>query len=313
MPYKACLVTGSHRSGSTWVGQTLAKLSSSAYLWEPFNLKATAFYKSFLSPRILSLKHWYSLVPPSDPLWQHLRSLKTSRHGNFKHALTCLSLDNNYKKSINYLLKLCRLQYGLLSSSSLLVKDPLMLLSVESALQSSFVDKAIVLTRDPRAFYSSLKKADWNFDFFNLLGPVNNLSHLSPFHDVVTKRAHEPSLLTPASASDLWNILHQHIFYLSRMPNIFVIRYEDICDNPVNEFVKMMGFFLDRQVDVSVVSKYFRFSETQHAESDIKGVQMVRRGNPSQIANLWKSRVTPAEADCIRQCCCTLMKHFHYY
>lgn len=307
------LITGSHRSGSTWVGETLAKLTSAAYLWEPFNLKSPLFYRSFLSPGSSSLNSWYTFVPCNSPIWHELSKLSSSRIGHYSPAYQYIFIEKKPKKIINYLQKICRLQYGLLSSNRLLVKDPLMLLSVESALRSSFVDKAIVLTRDPRAFYSSLKKADWNFDFLNLLGPVNNLSHLSPFHDVVTKRAHEPTLLTPASASDLWNILHQHIFYLSGMPNIFVIRYEDICDNPVDEFVKMMEFFLDRQVDVSTVSKFFRISETQHAESDIKGVQMVRRGNPRQIANLWKSRVTPAEADCIRQCCRTLMKHFRYY
>ena len=39
MHTKPILVTGSHRSGTTWVGKMLAATGSVGYIHEPFNLK----------------------------------------------------------------------------------------------------------------------------------------------------------------------------------------------------------------------------------------------------------------------------------
>ena len=37
------LVTGTQRSGSTWVGQMIASHPRVVYVWEPFNKKVRAF------------------------------------------------------------------------------------------------------------------------------------------------------------------------------------------------------------------------------------------------------------------------------
>ena len=36
---KICVISGAHRSGTTWIGNTIARGTNSAYIWEPFNVK----------------------------------------------------------------------------------------------------------------------------------------------------------------------------------------------------------------------------------------------------------------------------------
>jgi LPS sulfotransferase NodH len=49
------LVTGTHRSGTTWVGKMLAADSSTAYISEPLNvLHRPGVYRA-------KVKHWYHI------------------------------------------------------------------------------------------------------------------------------------------------------------------------------------------------------------------------------------------------------------
>ena len=50
---KICVISGAHRSGTTWIGNTIARGTNSAYIWEPFNVKVpyskrSSYGKSFL-------------------------------------------------------------------------------------------------------------------------------------------------------------------------------------------------------------------------------------------------------------------------
>lgn len=51
------LVTGSHRSGTTWVGQMLATSENIGYIWEPFNKG-----EYIGNMNIREIKYWFTYV-----------------------------------------------------------------------------------------------------------------------------------------------------------------------------------------------------------------------------------------------------------
>lgn len=305
------LVTGTHRSGSTWVGQTISKLSNSAYIWEPFNINSPSFYKAFFSPSFLSASNWYQFYPASDSVWLEFKNNIYRKHGHILSSASFLLANEPPKKFLKYMLRLASLQVNLLTKSNFLVKDPLMLLSAESAVLSSFVDKAILLVRDPRAFYSSLLKANWGFDFTSLL-PIATLPHIKPYQNVIRYYSQVKPPLSPLVASELWNILHEHILYLSSKPNFLVVRYEDICNDPVNQFTFLIKFLFDIDISSSQAHSYFADQFQDALENDAAGVQMVRRGNPALISKMWKARLSTEDEQIIINSSFRLMQSFSY-
>jgi hypothetical protein len=62
MNKKAILVTGSHRSGSTWVGKMIAQSPSVVYIHEPFNLE--------IGPCVgicsAKFNYWFTYISPEN-------------------------------------------------------------------------------------------------------------------------------------------------------------------------------------------------------------------------------------------------------
>ena len=63
---KICIVSGSHRSGTTWIGNTIAKGTNSAYIWEPFNIAVPLSQRSSYGKSFLKIKNWFHVVENSD-------------------------------------------------------------------------------------------------------------------------------------------------------------------------------------------------------------------------------------------------------
>src|SRR5262245_50878268 len=69
---RGILITGSHRSGTTWVGRMIASHPRVVYLSEPFNREQA----------LLPVRHWFHLVTEQDSadFRAHLRRLLTFEH-----------------------------------------------------------------------------------------------------------------------------------------------------------------------------------------------------------------------------------------
>ena len=305
------LVTGTHRSGSTWVGETISSLCNCAYIWEPFNINSPSFYKAFFAPSLVSATDWYQYYSTSDPIWLELKKIFIQKYGHLIASSSLLLVNEPPKRFLKYLFRLASVQANLLTKNYFLVKDPLMLFSAESALLSSFVDNVIVVTRDPRAFYTSLIKANWQFDFCSLL-PISSLPHIQSYKHLIRQYSRVKPALCPLIASQLWNILHEHILYLSHKPNILVVKYEELCNDPIYHFPLIIKFLFDINIPPSQANSYFSSQFTDTLQEDVSGVQMVRRGNPALISNMWRSRIGIEEEKIIINSSFKLMQKFSY-
>ncbi|CAK27104.1 Hypothetical protein SynRCC307_0201 [Synechococcus sp. RCC307] len=309
------LITGCHRSGSTWLGKTICYASNSIYFWEPFNLNSPQLYKSLISSSLNNNKYWYPFLPSTHQFWPDLIRVCSKRRLLYSNISFSDFFADSPKRTLFALKKAVALQFSLLTGGNIVIKDPLMLFSVEPALESSAVDNVVILTRDPRAFYTSVKKANWAFDFSHLLPVTSTYPHLFKYHNLVTHKSIQGSLLDLESVSLLWNILHEHILYLSNLSLVTLFKYEDICADPESFFpsIAQSLFGNDFTFNQEAFSAYLLGLKDQPSTpEDKKGVQMVRRGESKAISKLWLNRISETESLSIYNSCHKLMNFFGY-
>src|SRR3989344_3011392 len=202
------LVTGSHRSGSTWVGWMLSLPPNVKYVSEPFNpgygLKIfkswftyinSANEKDYISDiaKLLKFKGDYRLTWPALKYWSNVFYPWPQRP---------------------------------------LIKDPIACFASEW-LAKKFEMQVVILWRHPAAFYASLKRLNWHFDFSNLLKQANLMAdHLEPLRNFIEQENKSYA----QEAAILWLCIYSVLDkYLANNTNWLSQRHEDISQNPLDE------------------------------------------------------------------------------
>ncbi|HJS19050.1 MAG TPA: sulfotransferase, partial [Anaerolineales bacterium] len=172
---KPILVTGTHRSGTTWIGKMLAADSSTAYISEPLNV--------LHRPGVLraKVKHWYQYVCEENEaeylpafhdlldfdyhVWDEIRSIRSRRD--------FLRMGRDFAIFYN----------GLMRGQRVLMKDPFAVFSMDW-FAKRLNCKVVVAVRHPAAFVSSLKRLNWPFDLQDLLDqPLLMRDHLESYRE----------------------------------------------------------------------------------------------------------------------------------
>ncbi len=225
---KPILVTGSHRSGTTWTGTSLALAPNTGYIYEPFNIatKLGVIENPF--------EFWFQYVcgENSDDYEAILQSVI-----HFGYPL-----GSNLAKvrSVRDVIKIARDQ--ILSSlhktrnDTPIVKDPIAVFSADW-LSKQYDMNVLVMIRHPAAFCSSLKIKNWKFDFNNFLKqPLLMDRYLGVFEKEICELAeNEKDILDQAIL--LWNCIHYTInIYQKGHPEWLFVRHEDLSAEPVEQF-----------------------------------------------------------------------------
>lgn len=195
------LVTGSPRSGSTWVGNVLALDRNSGYVHEPFNnhcppglCRAGLHDFTYITAENEALY----LDALSDTLaWRYsttaeLRTLRTPR------GLARLARDFAYFEAMR--------QRG----ARMIVKDPLAIFSADWLAQR-FGAQVVVIIRHPASFVASMRAAGFVMHFKSLHSQPRLIEErLAPFAEAIAAATPNPSDSIAANTL-LWNVLHHHI------------------------------------------------------------------------------------------------------
>ena len=280
---KPILVTGSHRSGSSWVGKMISLASSAAYINEPFNIQHT--------PRICKaeFENWFTYICEKNES-MYLNDIEDCIR--FKYPL---SDALKHIESPKYLAKLTKdymqsSMYRALNKRPLL-KDPIALFSAEW-LAKTFNMDVIVLIRHPAAFAGSLKAAQWTHPFSHFLQqPQLMEDHLYKYrHEIEEYSKNEKDSIDQAIL--LWNLIHHMILgYRKNQPKWTFVKHEDLSENPLNEFRKIYNKLdLDFSSDVEKKIKDFSFAGNSAG---------IKRDSKSNIWS-WKKRLTVDEIEKIK-------------
>ena len=220
------LVTGTHRSGTTWIGKMLAADPSTAYISEPLNvMHRPGVFRA-------QVKYWYQYICKQNDseylsafnelleyeyhFWKELRSIRSLKD--------FLRMGRDFKT----------FYYGLEEGRRILIKDPFAVFStLWFAQQLNF--KVVIAVRHPLAFVSSLKRLNWPFNFQDLLDqPLLMRDYLEPFRSQM-ESAKSADVIGQSAL--LWMLIY-HVVHTDRElnPDLILIRHEDLSRDPVNGF-----------------------------------------------------------------------------
>jgi hypothetical protein len=281
---KPIFVTGSHRSGSTWIGNMLSLSKTVRYIDEPFNLK----YKA--SP----FNYWFEYVfeGNEEKYLSYLRSEIKLSPSSLLWDLRNIQI----RQDIKPMLVKWREQ---IFNKRPLFKDPIAILSAEW-LAKKFNMDVLVIIRHPAAFVSSIKILEWDHDFSAFLKQPQLMNdYLSPFEDKIREFSKNKKDIVD-QATLLWKIFHHVILqYQKKQPDWQFIRYEDITSNPIQEFEKIyqkLGLAFNNNIEQKILG--YSVSKNTQNQQTIDPFSINR--NAESNLRIWKQRLSGEEINKIR-------------
>src|SRR5512143_2489658 len=278
------LVTGAHRTGTTWVGRMLAANPRTAYISEPLNV---LHRPGVLRARVLL---WYTYVTT-----EHEGAVRDALRETLQYRYH-LPAEIAALRSGHDFLRMCRdagiFLRGRLLHQRPLLKDPFAIFSLPWFAQR-LNSEIVVTVRHPAGFASSLKRLNWPFDFRDLLDqPLLMRDHLEPYRSQMESMREEDVI---GQASLLWTMIYGSVQQACRsLPQVRVVRHEDLSVEPVEAFRRLyeqLGMEFTPRVERAVLESS---SSENPAELSQKRVHSVRLDSRANLHN-WKRRLLPEE------------------
>jgi len=284
------LVTGAHRSGTTWVGKMLSAAHNTAYISEPLNvLHRRGVYRA-------DVKHWYEYITAEneEKYLPAFRELFNFRY----HLFAELGSLRSQKDFMRMGRDLSIFAKGKLQGQRALLKDPFAVFSTPWFAQK--LNCQVVITiRHPGGFASSLKRLNWNFDFRDLLNqPLLMRDHLE------SDRADMESM--PADdivgqSALLWRMIYRSVHTTRELfPTLKIVRHEDLSLDPVAGYKSLyesLGLTFDEKVRDTILNSSSSENPTELSKKKVHSVKLDSRANMGN----WKKRMTPEEITRIRK------------
>jgi hypothetical protein len=284
------LVTGAHRSGTTWAGKMLAADSETAYISEPLNvLHRPGVFRA-------RVNHWYQYICDENEheylsafrdllefdyhLMDEIRSLRSRRD--------FLRMGRDFMLFYNALMR----------GQRALIKDPFAVFSIPW-FASKLNCRVVVTVRHPAAFASSLQRLHWNFDFKDLLDqPLLMRDHLEKYRG-------EMSAIQTADvigqAALLWKMIYGVVDTFRKLnPEWMVMRHEDLSRDPVNRYRDLyssLGLDFTSRVEKIIMNSS---SSENPGELSPKQTHSIKMDSAASVKN-WKKRLPQDEINRIRK------------
>jgi len=286
------LVTGAHRSGTTWVGKILIASGQAAYISEPLNL----WHRSGILRA--PVKHWYTYICQENEaaylpalretlrfdyhLWSELKSLRSSKD--------IMRMGRDLRIFLRGKI------WGLIP----LLKDPFAVFSAPWFARRLNC-QVVVVVRHPAAIASSLKRLDWPFDFQDLLDqPLLMRDWLEPFRGEMQAKSAQPEGVVEQSGL-LWKIIYSVVHqYQDRNPEITLIRHEDLSLEPVPGFRSLyqrLGLDFTRAARQAVIRSSHPHNPKELSRDARHAYHLDSRANLDN----WKRRLEPAEIQLVQR------------
>jgi hypothetical protein len=282
------LVTGAHRSGTTWVGKMLSTGREIAYISEPLNV--------WHRPGVMRAptQYWYTYITQENqkPFEDAFKEMLKFQY----HARLELKSLQSAKDFFRMVRDWWIFWEGRRYSRRPLIKDPFALFSVDWFVKT-LKCKAVIIVRHPAAVVSSLLRLGWDFDFSDFLNqPLLMRDWLKPYQNEMNRKR-ESIQDVIGRGSLLWKMLYKVVAELKeRQPDIILLRHEDLSKDPIREFMQVYD-----QLGIDFLSANRQAidsssSDINPKEISTKNVHSVRIDSQMNIKN-WQNRLSAEEID----------------
>ncbi|MCX8061896.1 MAG: sulfotransferase [Anaerolineales bacterium] len=285
------LVTGVHRSGTTWVGKMLAASGEVAYISEPLNVWHR---RGVFAAKI---PHWYFYLC-KDNEDDYLPAFREMLNYKYRWGQEILSL-----RSFHDLGRMARdgsaFLLGKVFHRRPLLKDPFAVFSIPWFIERLGC-QVVVTVRHPAAFASSLKRLNWPFDMQDLLiQPLLMRDWLEPYREQMCACLAKPQDILQQAAV-LWSMAYQTVWRLKEEGYpLWLVRHEDLSLDPLGEFRKLYkGLSLDF---TGKAQRHIEESSNAENPKELKKekVHSVRLDSRSNLMN-WRKRLSDEEIEQVK-------------
>jgi hypothetical protein len=286
------LVTGAHRTGTTWVGKMLAASGEAAYISEPLNV--------WHRPGVMRtpVGRWYTYICAENEA-DFLPAFRQTLGFRY-HTWTEIHSLHSRKDVLRMGRDWSIFLRGRILHQRALLKDPFAVFSAPWF--ANRLDCQVVITiRHPAAFASSLKRLNWPFDFNDLLAqPVLMQAWLEPFRHEMTSIARDPGDII-GQASLLWRMVYQVVAaFQQQYPDFQVVRHEDLSLDPPQSY-RLLYSLLGLHFTPRAQKTILEFSNSENPKELSKDrVHAVRLDSQANLYN-WKNRLSNDEITRIRR------------
>lgn len=292
------LVTGAHRSGTTWVGRMIAESPGIHYVHEPFNVSDPP------APGVCAVRfrHWFTYVcrenegPYLEPIRRTVSLeydvpsavrtiLAERRRGLAREGLRAWRTQRRQRRE----------------GARALLKDPLALFSAPW-LADRFGMRVVVVIRHPAAFAASLVRLGWGHPFSHFLEqPLLLRDVLAGFEEEIRMHAASPRPLLE-QAILLWRLIYRTVHeYRARYPGWILARHEDLSRAPIAGYralIREVGGTFTAATEERI-RDYCGLAEGAGTAPLDASPFSVRRDSAASL-ELWRTRLAPQEIRRVR-------------
>lgn len=289
---KPILVTGAHRSGTTWIGKMLAASPRVAYISEPLNV--------LHRPGVMrtAVDKWYTYIC-ADNEGYYFPALKETIKFQYHPWLEMKSL-----RSLKDFVRMWR-DWGTFTKGRLLAQIPL--LKDPFALFSAawFADRldcrVVIVVRHPAAVSSSLMRLGWSFDFRDLLGQTELMQGFLEPHREAMESMINTSTDVLAQSCLLWKMIYQAVDILSeQIPDLIIVRHEDVSLDPEGNF-KLLYQMLELEFSPEVENTVMQSSSSANPKgTSHDAVHSYHLDSRANLDN-WKRRLSIEDIKRVRE------------
>ena len=284
------LVTGAHRTGTTWVGKMLAASPQVAYISEPLNV--------LHRPGVLNapVSKWYTLICEENEreflpafhdllnfrygLWREIRSLQSGKD--------FLRMGRDFSTFLR----------GRFLRQPPLIKDPFAVFSAPW-FATRLGCRVVITVRHPAGFASSLKRLDWEFDFRDLLEQPLLMERWLDVDRAEIETAQDDDVIGQAAL--LWRMVYRAVARMMKMyPSFIIVRHEDLSLDPIScyrDLYAALDLDFTPPVGKTISNASSSDNPTEVSKGNVYAVKLDSRAN----LNNWKKRLTPEEITRVRK------------
>jgi hypothetical protein len=274
------LVTGAHRSGTSWAGKMLAADADTAYVSEPLNvLHRPGVFKA-------QVKHWYQYICEENEqeFLPAYHSLLEFDYHLLDEIRSLRSRKDFLRMGRDFMIFYNALEHG----QRALLKDPFAVFSVPW-FAKRLNCRVVITVRHPAAFASSLQRLGWSFDFKDLLDqPLLMRDHLEPYRDEMLAVKAEDVI---GQGALLWKMIYSVVQKFQQLNTEWlVVRHEDLSLDPVNryrELYEVLSLDFTKRVEKVILNSS---SSENPGELSLKKTYSVKLDSVTNIKN-WKKRL----------------------
>ncbi|MBK7449327.1 MAG: sulfotransferase [Anaerolineales bacterium] len=284
------LVTGSHRSGTTWVGKMLAADADTAYISEPLNvLHRPGLFR-------VPVANWYTYITDKNGA-EYLLAFNELLNFQYHTWLEIASL-----RSVKDFLRMGRDFHAFFNGSMhgqrALIKDPFAVFSTPW-FAKQLNCHVVITARHPGGFVSSLKRLGWNFDFNNFLSqPLFMRDHLEGDRAQMESMPKDDIV---GQAALLWKIIYRFVHGTrSQFPQFQIVRHEDLSRDPIGGYQSLyrsLGLNFTERVKDTIQNSSSSENPVRLAKNKTHSVKLDSRASLDN----WKKILSPEEITRVRK------------